>query len=314
MDRKKLLLIVNPCSGKKRYNDDLLEVNYSFSKLGFDVTVLNTGKRGDATDFAKRFANDYDIVVCRGGDGTFCEMLSGIMQLKHKPPVGFLPAGTTNDLAGTLGLPIKPAKTAELIAESNPLPLDIGCIDGKYFTYVASFGALTECSYATPQSLKNKFGRLAYFMEGAKEIKDIHSIPLRIVVDGEVFEDEYVFGAVSNSRVVGGVINLDRSLVNLSDGKYEVVFAKNPGTARGWFDMMTSVLKKNFDKRYITVLQGSSVQIKTLDGQPLPWTLDGEYGGDSNDVDIKITKHAFTMFRPVQPGEVVEGEAEQAIK
>ncbi len=303
MNQKKLLLIVNPRSGMRKYNDDMLEANYVFSKSEYSITVLNTGKHGDATDFAKRFANDYDVVVCRGGDGTFCEVLSGLMQLKHKPPVGFIPAGTTNDLAATLRLPMRPSKAAELIVSCKPMPHDIGCMNGQFFTYVASFGALTECSYAAPQSLKNKIGRLAYYLEGAKEIKDIHSIPIRAVVDGEIIEDEFVFGAISNSYSVGKIIMLDKSLVNFSDGKHEVILAKNPGTARGWFDMMTSVFKRDFDKRYIKVIQGSSIQIKTLDGQPLPWTLDGEFGGDCNDVDIEITKGAFNMFRPPQPQE-----------
>lgn len=309
MQQKKLLLIVNPRSGRKRYNDDMLEVGKVLGAGGYHVTVLNTGAHGDATDYARRFASDYDVVACRGGDGTFCEVLTGIMSLERKPPVGFIPAGTTNDLAATLRLPMTPHKAAQLIVDEQPRECDIGSINGRFFTYVASFGALTECSYAAPQSLKNKIGRFAYFYEAAKEIKDIHPIPIRAVIDGEVIEDDFVFGSISNSYTVGKVIHLRKNEVNLNDGKYEVLLAKNPGSVKGWSDMLTSVIKKDFDERYIKYCHASEIRIETRDGSPLPWTLDGEYGGDDSVSDIKILNNAFTMFRPAFEHEIIdEGE------
>ena len=297
--RKKLLLIINPRSGINKINDDLMDATAVFGAHGYDITIMHTSKTGDATDFAREHGSDYDIVVCRGGDGTFCEMMNGIMTLEKQPRIGYLPAGTTNEIANTLGLPARQsAKAAQLIVKEEALPYDLGIFNGRYFTYVASFGALTECSYATPQSLKNKIGRFAYFYEAAKEIKDIHSIPIRCVVDGEVFEDEFIFGSISNSYTVGKVIHLNQEKVCLNDGRFEVILAKNPGTVKGWAELAASVLKKDFDERYVKFVSGSHIELKTLDGSPLPWTLDGEYGGDDSEDVIDVHKHAFNMFRP----------------
>ncbi len=312
--KKMLLLIINPRSGRNKRNDDLLEATNVFGTNGYGITVLNTTKTGDATEYAREFGDKYDIVVCRGGDGTFCEMMNGIMALENKPQIGYLPAGTTNDMGNTLGLPMKSHKAAEMIMNKEALPYDIGKFNDKYFTYVASFGALTECSYAAPQNLKNKIGRFAYFYEAAKEIKDIHPIPLRCVVDGEMFEDEFVFGSISNSYTVGKVIHLDKNKVCLNDGKFEVLLVRNPKTAKGWYDTLTSAIKRDFDERYITLVKASHIEIETLDGSPLPWTLDGEYGGDDNKVVIDIQKHAFKMFRPRLALEMEEEENEPAVK
>lgn len=312
--KKMLLLIINPRSGRNKRNDDLLEATNVFGTNGYGITVLNTTKTGDATEYAREFGDKYDIVVCRGGDGTFCEMMNGIMALDKKPKIGYLPAGTTNDMGNTLGLPMKSHKAAELIMSEEALPYDIGKFNDKYFTYVASFGALTECSYAAPQNLKNKIGRFAYFYEAAKEIKDIHPIPLRCVVDGEVLEDEFVFGSISNSYTVGKVIHLDKNKVCLNDGKFEVLLVRNPKTAKGWYDTLTSAVKRDFDERYIKLVKASHIEIETLDGSPLPWTLDGEYGGDDSKVVIDIQKHAFKMFRPRLALEMEEEENEPAVK
>lgn len=303
-----LLMIINPRSGRNKVRDDLLEATNVFGMHGYGITVLNTTKAGDATEYAREFGKDYDIVICRGGDGTFCEMMNGIMSLSNRPQIGYMPAGTTNDMGNTLGLPLKSGKAAQLIVKENALPCDIGEFNGRFFTYVASFGALTECSYAAPQSLKNKVGRLAYYLEGAKEIKDIHPVPMRVTVDGEVFEGEYVFGAISNSYTIAKVIKLDQNYVCLNDGKFEVLLVENPKNIKGWASTITSALKKDFDERYIKLIQGSHIELEVLDGSPLPWTLDGEYGGDDNKVVIDVHKHAYNMFRPPLVNEMVSAE------
>ena len=307
--KKNLLLIINPRSGINKINDDLMDATAVFGAHGYNMTVMHTTKTGDATDYALAHGSEYDVVVCRGGDGTFCEMMNGIMQLDKKPDIGYMPAGTTNEIANNLGLPVRSsAKAAQLIVKEQALPFDLATFNGRYFTYVASFGALTECSYATPQNLKNKIGRFAYFYEAAKEIKDIHNIPIRCVVDGVEVEGDYIFGAISNSYTVGKVIQLNRTEICLNDGLYEVLLAKNPGTIKGWAELAKSVLNKKLDNPNITFLKGKHIEIETLDGSPLPWTLDGEYGGDDSKVVIDVRKHAFNLFRPPLINEMVAAE------
>ncbi len=296
--KKEILIISNPCSGRTGHNDILKNTLEKFSNYDYNVTVMNTTKAGDATEYAKNFGNNYDIVVCMGGDGTFCEIMNGIMTLDSKPDIGFVPAGTTNDLANTLGLSSQNSKAVQTIITEPARPCDLGSFNGKYFTYVASFGAFTKCAYATSQKLKNKIGRLAYFYGAAKDIKDIKSVPMRCTVDGTEFEGKFIFGSISNSRTVGKIIHLDEKMVCLNDGKFEVLFAENPGTIKGWLELAKSVFTKNLDNKNVKLLQGSNVTVETLDGSEIPWTIDGEFAGDVNSVDIKVCKHAFMMHRP----------------
>ena len=296
--KKKLLMIINPCSGRDKINDDLSDALRIFGAHGYKTTVLNTTKSGDATEFARQYGSEYDVVVCKGGDGTFCEMLNGIMALDKKPQIGFVPAGTTNDLANTIGLPSDVSKAAKLIMKESPRPCDLGVFNGRYFTYVASFGAFTRCSYATSQKLKNKIGRLAYFYGAAKDVKDIKPVPMRCVVDGVEYEGDYVFGSVSNSYTVGKIIHMSEDTVCLNDGKFEIILVRMPKSVKGWTNVAECILKKKFDCEEIDFIQGSHIEIKTLDGSKIPWTLDGEFGGNVSEVVADVDKHAFRMFRP----------------
>lgn len=296
--KKKLLMIINPCSGRNKRNDDLSDALRVFGAHGYTVTVLNTTKSGDATDFAREHGSEYDIVVCRGGDGTFCEMMNGIMALDKKPQIGFVPAGTTNDLANTIGLSPVSEKAAKLIMQETARPSDLGCFNGRFFTYVASFGAFTKCSYATSQKLKNKIGRMAYFYGAAKDVKDIKPVPMKCTVDGVEYEGKYIFGSISNSYTVGKIIHMSEDTVCLNDGKFEVLLAENPGSLKDWLEFGECILKKNFESKHLTFVQGSHVELKTLDGSKVPWTLDGEFGGDVSEAVLDVHKHAFKMFRP----------------
>ncbi len=296
--KKELLIIVNPRSGRNKRKDDFSKALEVFSRHGYKTTVLNTTKSGDATDFSKENSDKYDIIVCRGGDGTFCEMMNGIMNSSVKPLVGFIPAGTTNDLANTIGLPSKSDKAAQIIMSETARESDIGCFNGRYFTYVASFGAFTKCSYAAPQSLKNKIGRTAYFYEAAKEIKDIKPVHMRCRVDSEEFEGNFIFGSISNSYTVGKIIHMNEDTVCLNDGKFEILLAENPGSVKGWAEFASCILKKDFTNDHLRFLQGSHIEIQTLDGSKIPWTLDGEFGGDVSKVTVDIQNKAFRMFRP----------------
>jgi YegS/Rv2252/BmrU family lipid kinase len=226
--KKMLLMIINPRSGRNKINDDLLEATNIFGMEGYGITVLNTTKAGDATTYAREFGKDYDIVICRGGDGTFCEMMNGIMELENKPVIGYMPAGTTNEIANNLCLPARlSGKAAQLIVKENALPFDLATFNGRYFTYVASFGAFTKNTYSTPQKLKNRFGHAAYVATAMKEIKDIHGIRMRVEHDGGIEEGEFCFGSVSNSSSIAGMFQLREEDVRLNDGIFEVFLVRH---------------------------------------------------------------------------------------
>ena len=206
---KKMLFILNPCAGTKKANRFLADILDAFNRAGYQTQVYVTAGNKDATHAVKQFAPGMDLVVCCGGDGTFNETVAGLLETGLSIPVGYIPAGSTNDFASSLKLPLHPLDAARVIIEGTPQPLDIGSFNGRYFSYVASFGAFTKASYTTPQSVKNALGHTAYVLEGIKEIASIRKMPVRLELDGEVVEDDYIFGAICNSTSVGGILTLD---------------------------------------------------------------------------------------------------------
>jgi YegS/Rv2252/BmrU family lipid kinase len=294
---KKAMVIVNPCAGRKRLSPQLLDIADLFSRGGIETTVYTTSARGDATSFVQRYSHKFDIIVCRGGDGTLHEVVNGILTLDRRIPIGYIPSGTTNDLAKSLGIPNNARKAISVIINGKPVGNDVGQFNSdSYFTYSASFGAFTSCSYDTPQWMKNRFGHAAYVYEGAKTVKQIH--PIRVKVRSNEFEtdwDEFVFGTVANSLSLGNVIKLDKNIVDLNDGKFEVMLIKKPDSFQAWMDTLASVFSKKYDKRYIKFFQSSEINLEFEDD--VPWTTDGEFGGSFENVNIKNMKDAVVIFR-----------------
>ena len=197
--KKKVLLIVNPCAGKTKSRISAADIIEKLSKHNYEFTAKETTCRGDATNIVKNELDGHDMVVCCGGDGTLNETINGVMDMPRRAPIGYVPSGTTCDLATTLGIPSDAEAATEIIKKGETNDYDIGLFNNRYFSYIASFGAFTKNSYATPQKLKNRFGHTAYVIEAMKEIKDIHGIHLKIEHDGGIEEGEFCFGAVASS-------------------------------------------------------------------------------------------------------------------
>ena len=224
---KKLLLILNPCAGKRKGSKYLSQIESIFHQAGYHVTVHVTTGPGEAVDVLGKMDPETDLVVCCGGDGTFNETVNGLLRHQLHTPVGYIPCGSTNDFASSLHLPKHVLDAAQVIAQGTAAPYDAGQANDRYFSYVASFGAFTRSSYATKQKFKNKFGFLAYACNGAVEVFRIRSIPMQLEADGEVIEGRFLFGAVSNSTRMGRVLKLDPQQVDFSDGKLELRAASN---------------------------------------------------------------------------------------
>ncbi len=272
---KKLLIIMNPCSGKKKANGKLAEIIATFNRGGYDVTTYMTATRGDATEVARARAAEFDVIVCIGGDGTFNEVISGLYGLDAKPTVGYIPAGSTNDFANSLKLSKTITQAARDIVEGTPRPLDIGRFNDRYFSYIASFGAFTKASYATPQSLKNVLGHLAYVLAGVKELASIRSHHLRFTLaDGTVYEDDYIFGAISNSTSVAGILTLSPDLVDMNDGLFELLLIRKPHSPLELSDCVLALLTQEYSTAMLTFTSTEAVVIEAP--ADMSWTLDGE--------------------------------------
>lgn len=272
---KKLLLILNPCSGKKKASHALADVVNVFNRGGYDVTVYITAARGDATKVVGQRAPEFDLVVCAGGDGTFNETISGLLAGGHDTPIGYLPAGSTNDFASSLHLSKNLVEAARDIVEGTPRRLDVGRFNDRYFSYVASFGAFTRASYATSQNVKNALGHLAYILSGIKELAYIRSRRLRFTLDdGRVLEDEYIFGAISNSTSVAGILTLSEDLVDMNDGVFELLLVRKPENLLELNDCVLALTTQDYHMPMLTFTSARSVEIEAP--EDMDWTLDGE--------------------------------------
>ncbi|MBR6825652.1 MAG: YegS/Rv2252/BmrU family lipid kinase [Oscillospiraceae bacterium] len=273
---KKLLIIMNPCSGKKKANSQLTDIIDVFNRADFEVSVHMTAERGDAALVASQRAQNYDILVCIGGDGTLNEIVTGLCQSGLDTPVGYIPAGSTNDFASSLHLSKDPVQAARDITTGVPHSFDLGRFNDRYFSYIASFGAFTRASYATPQSLKNLLGHTAYILSGVKELASIRSHRVRFTTaDGTVYEDNYIFCAVSNSTSVAGILTLDPKRVDMNDGLFELLLVRKPKSLLELGDCVLALTSQDYSSPMLTFISTPSLVVETE--AEFDWTLDGEY-------------------------------------
>ena len=292
-----VLFIVNPCAGKRRIVPHLFSLVKTFTDRGADVDIRLTGARGEATELVASRGEQYDQVVCGGGDGTLNEVICGLMRLppERRPRVGYIPAGSTNDFANSLGLPSDLIAAAEVAAAGVPSALDVGRFDDRYFSYVASFGAFTESSYATSQSMKNALGHLAYILNGAKSISSISATELSAEADGETLEGRFIFGGVCNSTSMGGVVKLKGGLVDFSDGLMELMLIRYPTNAGELGRCVRSLLTSDFDPQMVLFRHVRQVTFRLP--KPVVWTLDGEKAEAGEEVRVECIPGAMTMCR-----------------
>jgi len=274
---RKVMLILNPYSGRRESRIRLFELVDFFSRQDCLVTVCPTRQKTDATRFVKEQGNQYDLILCCGGDGTLNEVVTGLMSLERKPEVGYIPAGTTNDMAASLHLPRALLKAAEVVLRGNIRYHDIGTFHDGYLVYVAAFGAFTEVSYLTPQHAKLALGPLAYVLEGIRRLPEIRPHHMVIEHDGTTLEGDFIFGAVTNTTSMAGIRNPVPGKVRLDDGLFEVLLVRNPTTPRHLRRILTDLSRKKYDNENVVFFQTASVSF--LPDAPVPWTVDGEDGG-----------------------------------
>ena len=285
MDDKKLLFIYNPRAGKGQIRNNLLDIIDTFVKAGYIVTARPTQYAGEAVGLAADRTAKYDLVVCSGGDGTLDEVVTGIMKSVRRRPIGYIPAGSTNDFAQSLNIPKNMAEAAKIAVSGRMFACDVGSFNEKTFVYIAAFGLFTEVSYETSQDVKNVLGHMAYLLEGMKRLSAIRSYPMRITYGDTTIVDDFIFGMVTNSASVGGFKRITGKNVRLDDGVFEVTLIKRPKNPIELNNIMVSLLNRDIDTDAMYCFRTSKVEITSA--EPLPWTLDGEYGGTHTKVVIE---------------------------
>ena len=298
---KKLLFVYNPRAGKEMLKPRLSDVLDIFVKAGYEVTVHPTQAYRDAYYQIKEYeVGKYDLIACSGGDGTIDEVATGMMKRremgKDVVPVGYIPAGTTNDFAKSLHIPRKPLAAADNAVKGVPFPCDIGKFNDSVFVYIAAFGIYTDVSYETDQAVKNVLGHMAYILEGAKRIFNIPSYKIKVEHDGEVIEDEFIFGMVTNSRSVGGFSNMVGKNIVFDDGLFEVTLIKTPKNPIALQEIIAALLIEQVDTKHMYTFKTKKITFDSV--EEIPWTLDGEFGGEQDYVEIENVQKAMEIMVP----------------
>lgn len=283
MQKKKLMLIFNPVAGKGEGIVNLGPILQVLSNGGYLPTVFCTSGVGDATDLVKEYGCEYECVTCIGGDGTLSETVAGLAQIEDPPLLGYIPLGTSNDVATTLNLSRIPAAAAKTIVSGSPVNLDVGRFNkNSYFTYIAAFGAFTDVSYETPRESKNALGHFAYVLNGMVKLPSLTYHNVKVEYDNGKIEDKFVFGSVTNSTSVGGFVRLTDNGVELDDGLFEIILIKRPANLIEMNQIVTAVLARNYKGNKVIMLRSKNVKFTFR--HPVKWTRDGEAGGAHKEV------------------------------
>lgn len=290
----KMLFIMNPFAGTRKANRYLADMLTLFNRADYEVTVHMTAGPGDARQVVAAKAKDVDLVVCAGGDGTFNETVSGILSSGADTPVGYIPCGSTNDFATSLKLPTNIMKAAQLVVEGVPTRYDVGKFGDRYFSYVASFGAFTKASYSTPQNIKNALGHTAYLLEGIQELSQLKPIHVRIELEGQTIEDDFLFGAICNSTSMGGILTLDPKQVDMSDGKFELFLVRSPKDFIELNECIWALQKQQYNCAMITFV--SAEKLTVFADSNMPWTLDGEREDGHETIEVQNLHRAIRLM------------------
>ena len=283
--KKKLLFVYNPKAGKEKIRGNLADVLEIFAREDYELTVVPTRRKDEAREVVRDRGEGYDLVVCSGGDGTLDEAVTGMIQSGISTPLGYIPAGSTNDFGESLGLSKNMVQAAETAVTGKDFLCDMGQFNEDVFVYIAAFGLFTDVSYETDQAMKNVLGHMAYILEGMKRLSNVKSFPLKVTHDGEVIEDEFIFGMITNSRSVGGFKNITGKNVELDDGLFEVTLIKMPTNPVELSNIMGALLNRDIDSELMYCFRARELTVESP--EPIAWTLDGENGGAHERAVIK---------------------------
>jgi YegS/Rv2252/BmrU family lipid kinase len=236
------------------------------------------------------------LVVCCGGDGTLNDIINGVMEYRISLPIGYIPCGTTNDYASSIGLSPDVMQATRDILQGKAQTVDVGTFNGRFFVYTATCGAFAKASYNTSQAAKNMLGHAAYVFEGIRNLTAIKPFHMKVRADELMLEDDFVFCSVTNSTSVGGIIQLDAQLVALNDGRFEVTMVRNPVNPAQLSSIIVGLTTQSVPNDMIHFFSAKKIRIEC--GDPVEWTLDGEREAATEDVTMENRHSAFRIMIP----------------
>lgn len=294
---KRLLFIYNPRAGKELLKPNISDIVDIFVKAGYEVVIYPTQAYRDAYKKVLKYdSEEYDLIVCSGGDGTLDEVVTGMMKRSSREPIGYIPTGTTNDFANSLKIPRNIMEAADNAVNGSVFSCDVGRFNDDTFVYIAAFGLFTDVSYQTKQEMKNILGHVAYLLEGTKRIFNVPSYRIKVTHDDEVIEDEFIFGMVTNSRSVGGFRNMIGKNVVFDDGLFEVTLVKTPKNPIALQEIIAALLIEQIDTKHMYTFKTGRIVFESL--EEIPWTLDGEFGGSHDEVTVENLQKQLKLMVP----------------
>ena len=300
MSRKKALILINNKAGIGQGHDDTFDIVTQAAKSGYEPLIfpIIPGTKLTSEVLIEEYGSKADVIMCVGGDGTLNHVMNSIMEIKEedRPPIAYVPSGSTNDFARCLGIPDTRKKAINAAFKGKKFSYDIGKMNDRYFNYVAAFGAFSEISYDTDQGLKNVLGYAAYVINAITRFpKNIgYGIKMTIETGDRSFEGEFLFGAVCNSVSIGGMMLLGNADVKLDDGSMELLLIRSPKNLADINSILTSLATGNPDNPHICLAQADRVSFRSE--VPVSWAVDGEYGGDHADTKICVLPRAASII------------------
>lgn len=306
-ERKKLLFIYNPHSGRGLVKANLPKILDIFSATDYELVVHATCGPRDAGKWAEEYTYEGKVerIVCAGGDGTLDEVADGVMRGKErwrkehpgeerKVSVGIISAGSANDFGYSLGIPSGIIEAAERAVNGRAFDCDIARFNGRHFTYTAAFGLLAEISYETPQEIKNALGYAAYILNGMMRLPEMRKIHAKVTFDGERVEDDYLIGMVVSSNSIGGFRGITGEGVRLDDGKHELMLIRAPKKIGDLGKAVNEVLMHKYNGKYLKYYRAKDIHFDF--DEEVAWSLDGENGGLCKQAGIEIIEKGITYI------------------
>jgi len=294
MNRKKVLVLINPNSGKKNSKESVLDALNVFSAKNYQMEIYLSQKPMDVTHYIEENGKRFDVVAVFGGDGTLNEATNGLMKLKHKPVISYFPTGTMNDFGTNFGLTNDMKQCANIACAGHIESFDVGKMNSRYFNYVAGFGAFCNVSYETKQELKKQIGNLAYIIKALHEIPNLHPYHVKMNLDGKVFEKDLMFGLIINGNRVAGFEMVEQADNTFKDGLFDIILVEHTPNPLELYNYPLGVLHPELNMKYVERYQAKSIIIESQ--EKLAWTLDGEEGEETLVARVENISQALQIY------------------